>query len=217
MSGSGGALAPRLRHRLADAVRGPGWRRVALARRFGAGLLAALALALALVPRAPGVRVVVAAHDLAPGVRLAGADLVIREWPAEQVPAGAVHEPAAAEGRVLAGAARAGEALTDVRLVGAELAARLGGSPHAAAVPVRLADGEVAGLLVPGSRVDVVTAGVSAGEPVVLAEGAAVLAVLPPSDGPGARGRLVLVAMPQTLAKRVAAATLSDQVAITLR
>ncbi|MGQ0574138.1 MAG: SAF domain-containing protein [Pseudonocardia sp.] len=217
MAARTGKLAPRLRHRLVDAVRGPGWRRVALARRTGAGLLAALALVLALAPRAPGMAVLVAAHDLVPGARLTGADVVTREMPAEHVPAGALREQASADGRVLAGAARAGEVLTDVRLAGPELAARLHGSPGAAAVPVRLADADVAALLVPGSRVDVVTIGAAADEPVVLAEGAAVLAVLPPGDGPGARGRLVLVAMSQALATRVAAAALTDQVAITLR
>lgn len=216
MTGSAG-LAPRLRHRLADAVRGPSWRRVALARRVGAGLLLVLALVLALTPRTPGVPVVVAAHDIGAGVTLAAADLTVREWPSEHVPGGAAREVTAAAGRVLVGAARAGEPITDLRLVGPELAARMYGSPDAAAVPVRLADADVAALLHPGSRVDVVTVGSSADAPVLLAAGAAVVAVLPPTTGPGARGRLVLVAMPQERASRVAAASLSEQVAITLR
>ena len=80
------------------------------------------------------------------GVR--AADLALRLWPPELVPAGAVRDLAAADGRVLVGAARAGEPLTDVRLVGAGLAA--GGS--AAAVPVRLGDAAVAALLVPGIK-----------------------------------------------------------------
>jgi Flp pilus assembly protein CpaB len=213
----GSDVTPRLRHVLVEAVRGPGWRRMALARRAGAGVLALLALVLAVAPGPPGVTVVVAAHDLEPGSRLAGADLAVRHLPAGQVPAGALVDLTAVEGRVLAGAARDGEVLTDVRLVGPELSARLAIAPDAAAVPVRLADAEVAGLLVPGSLVDVVVPGASTGEPVVLADAAAVLAVLPPAEGPGARGRLVLVAMPQVVATRVAAAALTDQVAITLR
>lgn len=216
MAGSG-ALAPRLHHRLAEVLRGPGWRRVALARRIGAGLLATFALVLALAPSAPGEPVVVATRDVTAGATLTGADLVVAQWPPGQVPAGAVREVAAAAGRVLVGAARAGEPLTDVRLAGAELAAGAHGSPDAAAVPVRLADADVAALLVPGSRVDVVTTGTSAEKPLLLAESAEVLAVLPPSNGPGGRGRLVLVAMPRALATRVAAASLSEQVAITLR
>lgn len=217
MAGSRGTLAPRLRHRLVDALRGPSWRRVAMARRMGAGLLAALALVLALAPRTPGVSVVVAAHDVTAGATLSLADLAVREWAPDLVPAGVLRDVAAVEGRVLVGAARAGEALTDVRLVGAALAAQLQGSPDVAAVPVRLADADVAALLVPGSRVDVVTVGASADEPLVLAADATVLAVLPPSTGPGTRGRLVLVAMPRALATGVAAAALSEQVAITLR
>ncbi|MGD9529185.1 SAF domain-containing protein [Pseudonocardia sp.] len=213
---SGGTLAPRLRQRVVEAVRGPGWRRMALARRAAAGLLAALALVLAVAPGEVGVPVLVAARDLVPGSRLAAADVVVRRWPAEQVPAGVVADPQLVDGRVLAGAARAGEVLTDVRLVGPELAASLHSAPDSAAVPVRLADAQVAGLLVPGSRVDVVAPS-ARGEPVVLAEAAAVLAVLPPADGPGQRGRLVLVAMSQALATRVAAAALTEQVAITLR
>ena len=58
------------------------------------------------------------------------------------------------------------------------------------------------------------------GEPVVLAPDAAVLAVLPAEDGPvgaGSRGRLILVTMPRELATRVAAASVADGLAITLR
>lgn len=213
---SANTLAPRLRQRVMEAVRGPGWRRMALARRIGAGLLATLALVLAIAPGEAGVPVVAAAHDLAPGSRLAVADVVVQRWPAGHLPAGTVSDPQQVDGRVLAGAARQGEVLTDVRLVGPELAARLQSAPGSATVPVRLADAEIAGLLVPGSRVDVVTSS-TRGEPVVLAEAAAVLTVLPPGDGPGARGRLVLVSMPQAVATRVAVAVLTEQVAITLR
>lgn len=184
----------------------PGWRRTALLRRTAAGLLAALALALALAPQAAagGTPVVVAATDLPAGSTLSPEGLAVREWPADLVPAGAVLAVADAAGRVLVGAARAGEPLTDARLTGATT---VGGDD--AAVPVRLADPDVAALLVAGRRVDVVTLGERAGEPVVLASDAQVVTVLP--------GPLVLVAMPRALATRVAAAALSDQVAVTLR
>lgn len=219
MAGSRRTLAPRLHDRFLEFLRGPGWRRVAVARRAGAALLAGTALVLAVAPGADagGVALVVAARDLPAGVTLRAADLVVRRWPADLIPAGAILEVAVADGRVLVGEARAGEPLTDVRLAGAELASRLHGSPDAAAVPVRLADPDVAALLMPGSRVDVVTVGPKADQPVVLASGAVVLAVLPPSEGAGTRGRLVLVAMPKALATRVAAAALTEQVAITLR
>jgi len=148
------------------------------------------------------------------------ADLEVRRWPTELVPAGALRDVADADGRVLVGTARAGEPITDARLAGSGLAARLSGSPDAAAVPIRLSDPDVAALLVPGGRVDVVTAGERSGQPVVLAADAAVLAVLAPGTGAAGtagRGRLVLVAMPRSVATRVAAAALAEQVAITLR
>ncbi|TQM05972.1 SAF domain-containing protein [Pseudonocardia kunmingensis] len=206
-------LAPRPLARLAARVTGPGWRRLALLRRVAAGLLALLALVLALAPESAGVPVVVAASDVPAGSTLRAGDLAVRQWPAELVPAGALREPAAADGHVLVGAARAGEPLTDTRLAGP--AAVFGAPPGAAAVPVRLADEGVGALLVPGSSVDVVTVGARSDEPVVLASAAAVLAVLPP-ESPSS-GRLVLVAMPAEIATRVAAASLTDQVAVTLR
>jgi pilus assembly protein CpaB len=210
-------LTPRLRDRAAGLLTGPGWRRVALLRRTAAGLLAVVALALALVPPADagGAPVVVAATDLVAGSTVRAADLAVREWPAGLVPAGAVRDVATAEGRVLVGAARAGEPLTDLRLAGSGPLAGTGAGRGAAAVPVRLADAGVAALLRPGSRVDVVTAGARADEPVVLAGDATVLAVL--AEDAAGRGRLVMVAMPRGLAARVAAAALSEQVAITLR
>jgi pilus assembly protein CpaB len=208
-------LAPRLRHRVASAIAGPGWRRIVLARRLAAGVLAGLALTLALVPhtRAAGVAVAVAAAEIPAGATVRAADLAVREWPAELVPVGALHDPEAAVGRVLVGAARAGEPLTDVRLVGAGSVP--GAGRGGAAVPIRLADAGVAALLVPGSHVDVVTAGGRTDQPVVLAADASVLAVL--AEDSRGRGRLVMVAMPREIATRVAAAALSEQVAVTLR
>jgi pilus assembly protein CpaB len=207
-------LAPRLRHRVTGLVAGPGWRRIALVRRVAAGALAVLALVLALAPGpgSGGVPVLVAAVDLPAGASVRSADLAVRAWPPELVPGGALRDPAAADGRVLIGAARAGEPLTDVRLTGA--AAR-GAPADTTAVPIRLADPGVAALLLPGSLVDVVGVGASTAEPVVLAAGASVLTVLP--EDASRSGRLVLVAMPPGPAARVAAASLAEQVAVTLR
>jgi pilus assembly protein CpaB len=208
-------LAPHLRHRVVEAITGPGWRRVLLARRIAAALLSVVALTLALVPRSAvaGVPIAVTAAAIPAGATVRAADVAVHEWPSELVPAGALHDRDAAVGRVLVGAARAGEPLTDVRLVGAR--AGPGGGPGGAAVPIRLADAGVAALLVPGSRVDVVTAGARTDQPVVLAADAAVLAVL--AEDTRGRGRLVMVAMPREVATRVAAAALSEQVAVTLR
>lgn len=206
-------LAPRPVEALLAALRTSGWRRVALLRRGAAAALAVLALVLALAPAAgtDTVEVPVAARDLDAGTTLAAADLRLAPYPRDLVPSGVL--PAEAAGRVLAGALRAGEPLTDVRIAGPVLAARLAG-PGAAAVPVRLADPTVAGLLHPGDRVDVVTVGAD-GLGSVLAADAAVLTVLPPEQAGG--GRLVLVALPGALATAVAAASLSETVTITLR
>lgn len=212
-------IAPRAHERLVDVLRGSGWRRTLLLRRSATGLLALTALALALVPTEAGDPVVVAARDLGSGTALTAGDVTVATWPAALVPAGALRAPEQAGGRILAGAARSGEPLTDVRLAGPESAARLTGRTDAAAVPVRLPDPDVAALLVPGSRVDVVTPGRD-DRPVVLAADAAVLTVLaaaPDAPGRAPPGRLVLVALARDDAARVAAASLSEQVAVTLR
>lgn len=221
-----GREAPRRRRsaRLLATLCTPGWRRALLVRRTAALLLAALALVLALRPADAASRgpVVVAARDLASGTALTAADLTLATWPGDLAPAGVLTAPADGAGRVLAGAARAGEPITDVRLAGPDAAGRVTGRPDDAAVPIRLADPDVARLLEPGSRVDVVTPAPDGDRPVVLAADAAVLTVVAAeadgiSPGQGSLGRLVLVALPRADAARVAAAALSEQVAVTLR
>ncbi|WP_232660531.1 SAF domain-containing protein [Pseudonocardia sp. TRM90224] len=209
------SLRPALRDRLSRRMGGPSWRRIAVLRRSAAAVLAAMALALALLPRpgSAGVDLVVAAVDIAPGATIDAAAVVVRSWPSELAPAGALTDTAAAVGHVLVGAARAGEPITDARLVGAGPLSSAG--VLGAAVPVRLADAGVASLLLPGSRVDVVTLGERNAEAVVLASDAVVLAVL--AEDARARGRLVLVAMPRATAAKVAAAALTEQVAVTMR
>ncbi|ODV00191.1 MAG: hypothetical protein ABT15_30175 [Pseudonocardia sp. SCN 73-27] len=186
-----------------------------------AGALVVTAAVLAFRPAAAaGEPVLVATRDLPAGVVLGPADVAVRTWPEGLVPAGVLRDSAEAAGRVLAGPARAGEPVTDLRLAGPALAAAATGLPDAVAVPVRLADPGVAGLLVAGNVVDVVTPGAGADEAVVLAEGAVVTAVLPADPGgatAGSRGRIVLVALPPAQATRLAAAALARQVAVTLR
>jgi Flp pilus assembly protein CpaB len=205
---------------LAALVHRIGRRRVALARRWLAALLALAACVVGVRGELAGpgrVPVLVAARDLAPGTTLAAPDLRTDLWPAELVPAGALDATAQAEGRVLAGAANLGEPLTAPRLAGPELARRATGAVDAASVPIRLADAGVAGLLGPGRLVDVVTLAERTDQPSVLATGATVLAVLPAEQRPGSQGRLVLVAVPRAVATRLAAATLAKEVTVTLR
>jgi hypothetical protein len=88
---------------------------------------------------------------------------------------------------------RAGEPVTDVRLVGPSLTE---GYPGLAAVPVRLPDAAMADLLAVGDRVDLVSADPQGTGATVVASGVPVLA-LPAGDGEvgaaGLTGRLVVV------------------------
>ncbi|MDD7916477.1 SAF domain-containing protein [Actinomycetospora callitridis] len=202
----------------------PGWRRTVALRRAAAGLLVVLALGLLAAPSvAPaGTPVLVAARDLAPGVALGPADVAVRLLPGELVPAGAFAEPGAVAGRQVVGGVRAGEALTDVRLLGPVAAVAAAGVPDAAGVPVRLADAGVAALLTPGTRVDLVAAGADdagavAADPALLAPGAVVLAVLPAPERTAGSAPVVVVALPAALAARVATVSLREEVTVTLR
>jgi Flp pilus assembly protein CpaB len=218
-AGRRSALAALLPERLAGLSGGLGWRRVVLARRVAAGLLVLAAIVLAV--RAPpeavgGAPVVVAVHEMVSGATVRPGDVALRRWPAELVPTGALGAVEQAEGRVLAGAASFGEPLTSVRFAGSE-GGRITGGRDTASVPIRLADADVAGLLSPGRLVDVVTVGQRSDQPTVLATAATVLTVLPAETKPGGRGRLVLIAVPRAAATKVAAATLSQEVTVTLR
>jgi len=97
--------------------------------------------------------VLVATHDLVAGQLLDASDLTVRRFPVDLVPAGAVLEVAPLTARRLAGPMRAGEPLTDARLVGPSLLRGLTGQ---VAVPVHVADAQTAQLVRPGDRVDVV-------------------------------------------------------------
>jgi Flp pilus assembly protein CpaB len=200
----------------------PPWARARLLRQARVGL-AALLLALAglmAIPRSPGsigpggVEVLVAAHDMAGGVLMAR-DLRTARLPPAAVPAGALPVDGSAIGRMLAGAVRRGEPLTDARVVGPELA-RLAGDPGSVAAPIRLADAAVVGLVHPGDRVDVVAV-TGSGATSTVASGVKVLAVPPVPDGEARDGALIVLAVPEWAAARVVASALEARLAITLR
>lgn len=184
-------------------------RRAVLARRrLLAALLTAVAVATgvhaATAPPPPEVRVRVAAHDLASGAVLSDDDLRTVGLPPDSVPDGMVPDPA---GRTLAAPLRAGEPVTDVRLVGPALT---DGYPGLAAVPVRLPDAAVADLLAVGDRVDLVSADPQGGGATVVASDVPVLS-LPPRDGEvgatGLSGRLVVIGAPPGDVARIADAS----------
>jgi hypothetical protein len=116
--------------------------------------------------------------------------------------------------------------ITDVRLLGDELSQLLTPDGTSATVPIRLSDPDVAELLAPGSKVDVVSVGERDARATVLAERATVLAVLDAAGADagglgrtarGQQGRLVVVVLPPQAATQVAAASLSQSLTVTLR
>lgn len=191
----------------------------ALVRRGAAALLAGAALVLALHPGPPAdaaapatVPVVVAARSLDAGRALGADDLALSRYPAGTAPGGVVADPDQLIGRVLAGAVRPGEPLTDARLVGPGLTALL---PHGqVAAPVRLADLAVAALVRTGDRVDVLATAPGAAEAEVLASGVRVLAAGGSGDDPAAG--LLLVAVDTPTAARLAAAATGSTLTVTL-
>jgi Flp pilus assembly protein CpaB len=194
-----------------------GWPRRLAIRRLVAVLLvlAAAALAIRPQPRATDtVPMLTAARDLPPGTTLVDADLTVSRLPPSLRPKAALTDPGQARGRVLAAATTAGEPLTGARLLGRENTRLTAGDPSAAAVPFRLADPAVAGLLTAGLRVDVVTVSPTS-DAEVLATNATVVTVRPADEA--TEGHLVVLALPREEATRVAAASLGQPVAVTLR
>ena len=193
--------------RLAALLR-PVRRAVLARRRLLAAALAAVAVATGLhaatAPPPATMRVLVAARDLPSGAVLAAADLRTVGFAPGSVPSGAVADPA---GRTLAAPLRAGEPVTDVRLVGPALT---DGYPGLAAVPVRLPDAAMADLLTVGDRVDLVSADPQGGAATLVASDVPVLA-LPPGEGEvgatGLSGRLVVVGAPPGDVPRIADAS----------
>jgi pilus assembly protein CpaB len=189
------------------------------ARRAAAVLLAALAMVLALrpVPRTavgeapPDEPATVAAADLPPGAVLTAADLSLARFPPDLTPAGVAADPADLVGRTLAGPVRAGEPVTDVRLVGAGLTDLLPDGQVAA--PVRLADLAVAALVHEGDRVDVLATPPEATTAEVVADSALVLAT---PGGADPDGGLLLLAVDATTAARLAAASAMATLTVTL-
>jgi Flp pilus assembly protein CpaB len=216
----GDSLNPSALSRLRDGLR-PDWSRTVAARRALAGALVVLAAVAALRPDPDDDRkdVVVAARDLTPGIELTHDDLRLERRSATTVPDGTVSDIAAAVGTTLAGPARRGEALTDVRLLGPRLAESAAGS-NARIVPLHLDDTALFDLIRPGDVVDVLAADTHAAEtdarPEVVATDAVVVLVSDKPSGAGSGSdRVVLVALPAHSANEVAGAALSRSVTLT--
>lgn len=189
-------------------------------RRLVAGGLAAGAVALTihtLEPSPdPGVAVVTAAHDLPGSARLAQDDVTITRVPEDAVPDGAVSPTADIAGKQVSGPLRAGEIITDMRLMGAALLD--GWGPNLAAVPVRIADPAAARLARPGDVLDIIAADVSgAGGAQVLASDVPVLAVPPANESAVVGdGALLVVAATADQARELAGAAVTSRLSIAL-
>ncbi|MET4611197.1 Flp pilus assembly protein CpaB [Rhodococcus sp. PvR044] len=213
-------LDPTWADRLSRLTR-PGSARVAVARRVLAGALALTAVILLLRgdPSDDQVAVVAAARDLTPGLVLRADDVRLVQLGAATVPTGALRGIEDAIGHTLTGPARAGETLTDLRMLGPRLANAATNSPDARVVPIRLADPEVTDLLREGDRVDVLTVNSDTEGPEpdarVLASAATVILVSPNDSARGARERVVMLALPAGEATTVAAASLSTALTVT--
>ena len=150
--------------------------------------------------------VLTAARDLPAGTTLDRDDLASVDYAAGTTPVGLADD---AVGRVLASPVRAGEPLTDVRLVGAPLAAAY---PDAVALPVRLPDAGMAALLRVGDRIDLVAADPQGATARRVASDLTVVA-LPTVDeeatSSGLPGRLVVLAVPEALVEEVAQAAVT--------
>jgi pilus assembly protein CpaB len=164
----------------------------------------------------PSSRVLVAARDLSSGATLTRSDLRTALLPRHVLPHGVLRDVAAALGRAPSGPVRAGEPLTDVRLLGPPLLRTTGG-PGAVAAPVRIADPGVVGLLRPGDRVDVVAAGGSGAEAArVVARDLPVVAVPVPSAEGAAEGALVVLAAAPAVAAQLVGTASTTRLALTV-
>ena len=164
--------------------------------------------------------VLTAAHDLPGGVVVAVSDLRRTAFAPGSVPAGVLSSTSVAVGRTTAGPLRAGEPVTDARLVTSAL---LDGYPGLVAVPVRIGDAGAVRLLRVGDRVDVLAAdpGAERAAPssaTTVGRDVPVLAIPQPGeDTPGlTNGALVVLGLPDGAARTVAQASVSSFLSVVL-
>ncbi len=201
-------------------------RRWALRRVVAAVLVAGAATVALLVLTSPtpaGVPALVAARDLAPGSALGPDDVRLASRALGQLPQGYLRAPDEAVGRVLASGARAGEVLTDVRLVGPHLVDSL--APGQVAAPVRVADASAVALVGPGDRVDVLVGVDGTGSARTVVRSATVLVRPQPEAGGGvlstptddSRGGLLVLGVESQQAEALAGAAAQGPLSLALR
>jgi Flp pilus assembly protein CpaB len=197
-------------------------RAVSLHRRLLAAGLTAAAVATALgvvAPPPPATEaVVVAARDLPGGGVLRAQDLSVRRFSPGSAPAGSAAAPARLLGRVLAAPVRAGEPVTDVRMVGPGLVRGYG--PGLVAAPVRIADADSVALVRVGDRVDVLAPDPRGQYPPALAVADAPVVAVPrlgDEIGAGASGALLVLAVTSSQAQGLAQHAVLGPLVLALR
>jgi Flp pilus assembly protein CpaB len=159
--------------------------------------------------------VVVAARDLSSGTRVAPGDVRLAAVDPDLVPRGADAEVSSVVGRVLAAPMRAGEFLTDRRVLGAPLIASY--PDEVVAAPVRLQDADVAALLRVGDRIDVYSSNGDQSVPARRVVSAASVVALPSAPETGREGALVVLAVSESAAALLAQASATTHISVSLR
>lgn len=188
-------------------------RRVVVA---GLAALAVVSVVRVVAPTPPATSpLVVAAHDLLSGSVIGPDDIALVRMAADLIPTGSATSAAGLVGRIVAGPMRAGEPLTDRRIVGAALVA--GYPTGLVAAPVRIQDADVVSLLRVGDRIDIYS---SNGDPAVPAPRVvsdAPVVTLPSLDSTGRDGALVVLAVSSADAARLAQASATTSLSVSLR
>ncbi len=153
---------------------------------------------------APTVATVVATVDMSAGHIVGSSDLQVVGWPADAHPAPAASSPEMLLGRRATAPIRAGEPLTDQRVVGPSVLAATG--PGLVAIALRPDPLTSSGVIRPGDRVNLV--GQTDTGPRTLVQGASVLTLTEESG--------TVLAVPGTSAAAVMQAAATDSIAMVL-
>jgi len=189
-----------------------------------AAVVAVFAGVNAATPEPPAtVEVLVAAHELAGGVRLQSSDVSTTRLPVAAVPEQAVVDPGRVLGRTVVAPLTRGTVLTELSVLSPRLTKA---RPGSVIVAVELADPTLVQLLSVGDRVDVLVATTGTGSPhaeVVAASALLVTVPAPPtSSGPiGSGGTgdagVVLVEVDAATAVRLTQAAATGPLTVVLR
>jgi pilus assembly protein CpaB len=164
----------------------------------------------------PTIRVVRATSQLAAGSVVSAQDVAVSDVAEDAVPNGALVDPAAVINRRVLGPVAEGQVLTQLHVFGRQADVYPG---HVVA-PLRIPDPEVAALLEPGSRIDVIAADPDGGTAKVVANDVKVLTIPPPrsaeADRTPADGALILVEVDERTATVLAEAAAATRISLVL-